>query len=214
MKIQIWSDVLCPFCFIGKRNLEMALSQFEHRNEVHIEWKSFELDPGAPKNSLPVLTEVLARKYGRTLAEAHLMNERMTASARSAGLEFQLDKAIPTNSFDAHRLLQLSRKHGKQDRAEEILFSAYLTEGKDIADPNTLKDLAALIGLPEKEVQQIFETDAFTSEVRDDEEAAYQLSIQGVPFFLIDEKFAVSGAQPSEHFLEVLNQVWQKQLAP
>ena len=210
MKIQIWSDVLCPFCYIGKRNLETALQQFEHRDQVQIEWKSFELDPNAPKNTNPKLVEVLARKYGKTLAEAQLMNDRMTASARSAGLEFHLEKAIPTNSFDAHRLLQLARKHGLEDHAEEILFAAYLTEGKDIADPKTLKELAARMGLPPNEVQQIFETDIFAAEVRADEEAAYQISIQGVPFFLMEEKFALSGAQPSDSFLEALREVWKK----
>lgn len=210
MKIQIWSDVLCPFCYIGKRNLEKALSQFEHRNEVTIEWKSFELDPGAPKNTAANLVEVLARKYQKTLTEGQQMNARMTASARDAGLVFHLDKAIPTNSFDAHRLLQLSRKHEKGDRAEEILFSAYLCEGKDIADPKTLKELAAKIELPEAEVQKLFDTDAFSAEVRANEEAAYQIGVQGVPFFLFDEKYAVSGAQPSEHFLQVLTQAWEK----
>ena len=136
------------------------------------------------------------------------MNDRMTASAKNAGLEFHLEKAIPTNSFDAHRLLQLARKLGHADQAEETLFSAYLTEGKDIADPDTLKELAAQIGLPPQDVQQLFETDAFTTEVRADEEAAYQIAVQGVPFFLINGKYTVSGAQPSEYFLEALNQVW------
>jgi predicted DsbA family dithiol-disulfide isomerase len=213
MKIEIWSDVLCPFCYIGKRNLERALALFDQKEEVEITWKSFELDPSAPKNQQRNLDEVLARKYGRTREAAFAMNQQMTENAKRAGLEFHLDQAIPTNSFDAHRLIQLAKEQGFADRAEETLFAAYLTQGLDIADHATLLRLAVEIGLDPAEVQQMLSTDQFSQNVREDEEQAYEIGIQGVPFFLFEEKYTISGAQPSENFLQALQQIWEQNKA-
>lgn len=204
MKIEIWSDINCPFCYIGKRHLEKALQAFS--GKVEIEWKSFELDPVShpPKGSDQM--ELLARKYGKDRAWAVKMNENMTAMAREAGLDFHMDKIIPANSFNAHRLIHLAKKHHKQDQMKERLLAAKFVEGMDIDEPAVLTQLAQELALPIQEVAHLFESDDFAKDVRADEEMARTLGISGVPFFVFDQKVALSGAQPVEVFLEVLNE--------
>lgn len=208
MKIQIWSDVVCPFCYIGKKNFEAALQKFEHRDQVQVEWKSFELDPKAVKNSQPGLAKGLAQKYKKSLDEAQTMIDQMTLTAKRAGIAFNLAQAIPTNSFEAHRLIHLAAKYGKQDAAEERLFSAYMIRGEDIANLGTLIRIGNELGLPEAEVQSLVNTGDFAEAVRQDENEAFMLKVRGVPYFLIAKKFAISGAQPVEHFSKALQQAW------
>jgi len=204
MKIEIWSDINCPFCYIGKRHLEKALQSFS--GKVEIEWKSFELDPVShpPKGSDQM--ELLARKYGKDRAWAVQMNENMTAMAREAGLDFHMDKIVPANSFNAHRLIHLAKKYHKQDEMKERLLAAKFVEGMDIDGPAVLTQLAQELALPAQEVAHLLESDAFAKDVRADEEMARTLGISGVPFFVFDQKVALSGAQPVEVFLEVLNE--------
>lgn len=210
MKVEIWSDVLCPFCYIGKRNFEKALGAFEHAGEVEIVWKSFQLDPETKVFSGKNIHEYLAEKKGGTIAWAREMNDRVTQMAREAGLRYDMDKAVPANSFDAHRMTHLAKSRGLGDKMEERLFAAYFTEGKNIADHDTLTELGKEIGLDSEEIQKTLSGEDFAGEVRADIEEASALGIRGVPFFVMDRKYGVSGAQPSEAFLEKLREAWGK----
>ncbi|WP_400193291.1 DsbA family oxidoreductase [Hymenobacter sp. B81] len=208
MKVEIWSDIVCPFCFIGKRRFENALQQFAHRPDVEIVWRSFELDPQARTQPGASLYQLLATKYGRPVEWAREMSANMTQSAAELGLRFDFDRAVPANTFRAHRLVHLAAQHGRQDAAKERLFRAYLEEGRNVDDAATLTAIGTELGLPEAEVARTLETDAFAQEVRHDEYQARQIGVRGVPYFVFDDKYAVSGAQPTELFLEVLEKVW------
>ncbi|RSK37229.1 DsbA family oxidoreductase [Hymenobacter metallilatus] len=208
MKIEIWSDILCPFCYIGKRRLEKALAAFDHAGEVAVQWRSFELDPQA--NPTPGESQYarLAHKYGQNEAWARQMSANMEQMAAGEGLAFNFDTVVPANSLRAHRLVHLAARHGRQDAAKERLFQAYLEQGLDINDVPTLTQLAAELQLPAAEVAQLWVSNDFEQEVRYDEYQAQQIGVRGVPYFVFDDKYAVSGAQPTELFLEVLQKVW------
>lgn len=206
IQIKIWSDINCPFCYIGKRHLEAALGKFKD-DEVEIEWKSFELDPSANPPKGANAEELLARKYGRDIQWAKEMNANMTAMALKAGLHFNMDKLVPANSFNAHRIIHLAKKSGKQDEMKEALLSAKFVEGKDISDVETLVSVAASVGVAESDARRVLMGQEFASEVRQDENEARELQISGVPFFVFNQKYAVSGAQPPEAFLEVLTEL-------
>ncbi len=208
MKVEIWSDVACPWCYIGKRRFESALDQFAHRDQVEVVWRSFQLDPNAPKTSGKTVTAMLAEKYGVSLAQAQAMNDRVSGMAAEVGLDYHLENAQYANTFDAHRVIHLAASHGLQHEAEERFFKAYFVEGKSLGDAETLVALAAEIGLDADETRTMLESDDFASDVRADVKRAAMLGIQGVPFFVVDEKYGVSGAQPTELFGEVLGQVW------
>ncbi|HEX9509997.1 MAG TPA: DsbA family oxidoreductase, partial [Puia sp.] len=207
MKIDIWSDVACPYCYIGKRHLETALEQFPHKDQVQVTWHSFELDPDAPADKKENLYEVVARKYGMSPEQAKVTTARTAASGAAAGLTIDFDKVIPTNTFNAHRLIQLAASHGKQDEMEERLFKAYFTEGKHIGQNESLQALAAELGI---DATATLNSNAFTNEVRKDEEAAQSIGIRGVPFFVFDYKYAISGAQPVSAFTQTLLKVWEE----
>lgn len=206
INISIWSDINCPFCYIGKRHLEAALKQFKG-DEVHIEWKSFELDPTANPPKGANAEELLARKYGRDIKWAKEMNANMTAMAEKAGLHFQMGKLVPANSFNAHRIIHLAKKAGKQDEMKEALLNAKFVEGKDISDNESLVAIASSVGLSEVDVKRVLGSDEFAADVRLDEQQARELQITGVPFFVFNNKYAASGAQPVDAFLEILNKL-------
>ena len=208
MKVEIWSDVVCPFCYIGKREFENALAQFAHRDSVEVIWRSFELDPRAPAKSEFDMYGMLMNKYGGTREDAKARVSGVVQRAKTVGLEYDMDKAVIGSSFDAHRLIQLAKEKGLGSEAEERLFKAYFTEGAHLADHPTLIRLGKEIGLEEKEVKQMLSTDRFSEEVREDERQAHLVGVRGVPFFLIDEKLSVSGAQQSATFLGALEQAW------
>ncbi len=216
MKVEVWSDIMCPFCYIGKRNYESALSGFEGRDNIEIEWRSFQLDPTIPKSS-PVKENVyqyLADKKGISYDQSAKMHDRVIRMAKDAGLDYRFDKAIVANSFDAHRMIQLAKEKGLGDAAEERLFRAYFTEGKDFGDHETLISIGKEIGLPEVEIKDALVSDAYAEKVEQDIQAATDIGVQGVPFFVFDRKYAVSGAQPPDHFLQALNQSlseWKKE---
>ncbi|MBP6313211.1 MAG: DsbA family oxidoreductase [Flavobacteriales bacterium] len=212
MKVEIWSDVVCPFCYIGKREFEKALLQFEHRAEVEIIWKSFELDPNAPVNNDKDLYDLLSAKYGRSREETLTNVRSVVERADSVGLAFEMDRAIATNSFDAHRLLQYAKSIGKGDAMKERLLKAYFMEGAHIGDHEQLLDLALEIGIDRETVMDLLASAAFTEEVRNDETEAQQLGIRGVPFFVVDRRYGISGAQSNEHFAEVLNKAWEERV--
>jgi predicted DsbA family dithiol-disulfide isomerase len=207
--VEIWSDIACPWCYVGKRRFETALAAFEHRDDVTVTWRSFELDPTAPREREADGATHLAEKYGTSREQALAMHARMTDVAAGEGLEFRFDRARGGNTFDAHRLTHLAAAHGLQDATKERLMRAYLTEGKPIGDPAALETLGVEAGLPEDEVRDLLAGDRFAAEVRADEATAMQFGIHAVPFFVVDRALGASGAQPSEVFTELLRRGWE-----
>ena len=210
MKIEIWSDIACPWCYVGKRRFEQALQQFEHAGDVEVTWRSFELDPHAPRTHAESQDELLAKKYVLPVEKARAMNERMTAEARKEGLDFHLDRVKVGNTFDAHRLVHLAAESGRADAMKERLMRAYFTEGEAVGDPDTLVRLGAEVGLGEGRVREIVNGDAYANDVRADEERARSFGISGVPFFAIDERYGVSGAQPADVLLGALREAYEE----
>lgn len=204
MKIEIWSDVMCPFCYIGKRKFEVALAQFEHKENVEIEWKSFLLSPEMQTDPNKNIHQFLAEHKGVSLEEATGMNDNVAHIAAQVGLQYNFDNTIPANSFNAHRFLHFAKKHGKQNEAEELLFKSYFTEGKNIDDAPTLLALANSLGLDADTLTAAMGKGEFTDDVIADIQEAQALGVRGVPFFVFDRKYAVSGAQEPAVFLETL----------
>lgn len=212
MKIEVWSDFVCPFCYIGKRRLEEALSQFPHRDQVEVEFKSFELDPNSPKYSGESIHEVLAAKYRMSLEEAKQANQGVGQQAAGVGLTYHFDTMKPTNTFEAHRLAKYAKEHGKEAEVTEKLLHAYFTEGKNIGDYETLADIAEAAGLDRQgALNALQDQSAYSNDVRIDEGIAQQYGISGVPYFVINQKYAISGAQPTATFSGALQQVWQEE---
>ncbi|MFL6127962.1 MAG: DsbA family oxidoreductase [Mycobacteriales bacterium] len=208
MRVEIWSDVVCPWCAIGKRRFESALGRFEHRDEVEVVWRSFELDPAAPGSIDVSSTRRLADKYGVSLAQARAMEQRVTDAGAAEGLDFRYDLARPGNTLDAHRVLHLAADRGVQPAVKERLLLAYFAEGEPIADRRTLARLAADAGLDADETARMLDSEEYTAAVRADEAEARALGIQGVPFFVLDRRYGVSGAQPADVLLQVLRRAW------
>jgi len=214
MKVEIWSDVMCPFCYIGKRRFENALQGFPFKGEIEIEWKSFQLDPTMKQEPGKNIHQYLAERKGFSVQKAKELNDHVTGMAAAEGLTYDFDKAIIANSFDAHRFSHFAAKQGKGDAAEESLFKAYFTEGKNIADRDTLVQLGIAIGLDGAAVKQALEENSYAQEVQQDIAEAEALGVRGVPFFVIDRKYAVSGAQSAEVFSQALNTAfaeWKKE---
>jgi predicted DsbA family dithiol-disulfide isomerase len=212
MKIEVWSDYVCPFCYIGKRRLEVALDQFPHRDQVEVEFKSFELDPNSPKNIGQNIHEVLAKKYGMSVEKAKEANQGVGQQAATVGLKFNFDEMKPTNTLDAHRLAKFAKTQGKEAAVSEMLLHAYFTESKHIGDIETLTDLAEAAGLNRQEVLQVLnDKEAYATDVRQDESLAQQYGVRGVPYFVINQKYAISGAQPTETFMGALQKVWEEE---
>ena len=206
MLVEIWSDVVCPWCAVGKERFEQALARFDHADEVDVVWRSFELDPNAPKHRDGTLAEHLAAKYGTGLDQAQQMMDQMTRTAADEGLVFDFDRATGGNTFDAHRLLHLAREHGRQHELKDALFTAYFTDGRDISDDDVLVQIATEIGLDEVAAKDVIATDRFADEVRRDQAQAREYGIRGVPFFVVDQRYGVSGAQPADTLLQLLRQ--------
>lgn len=211
LKVQIWSDVVCPWCYIGKRRFEAALEQFD--GDVEVEWKSFELNPGAPQSYDKPLDEQLASKYRTSPEGARRMIDQMSDRAAEEGLDFDLIHAQGGNTLDAHRLIHFAAERGKGDQMKERLLSAYMTERKPISERSTLTELAGEVGLDGEQVSAMFATDEFEQAVRDDEEQARQIGVRGVPFFLVGGQYGVSGAQSPDALVDVLERA-RKELGP
>jgi predicted DsbA family dithiol-disulfide isomerase len=208
MHVEIWSDIACPWCYVGKRRFEAALAAFEHRDEVRVTWRSFELDPHAPSERRGDRAARLAEKYGMSREQAIAMQDHMTEVAAGEGLDFRFDVARGGNTFDAHRLLHLAATHGVQDALKERLFRAYLTEGELISDPEVLGRLGLEAGLPQEELRDVLAGDRYAAEVRGDEQTAAALGIMAVPFFVVDRALGASGAQPPEVLRGLLERGW------
>jgi predicted DsbA family dithiol-disulfide isomerase len=208
MDVEIWSDVVCPWCYIGKRRFERAVASFGHPGQVTVTYRSFELDPDAPARRTGTHAEHLARKYGMTIAQAEQANQQMIQRAAADGLEFRFDIIQGGNTFDAHRLLHLAKDHVLQPEMKERLLRATFTEGLPIADQPTLVRLATEVGLPAAQVQAVLDGDSYADAVRADEQQAARYGITSVPFFVADGKYAVSGAQPPEVLVQLLRRAY------
>lgn len=207
MKVEIWSDVICPFCYIGKRRFEAALAEFDGKDDLIIEWKSFQLDPSLVYKEDKSYYERFSEMKNVGIEESKAMHQNLVEAATDLGLTYNFDKAKITNTFDAHRLIQLAKKHQLGDEAEEQIFEAYFTEGKLVSDAETLRNLGLSIGLPPVEIEELLNVDSYQTEVTADLQEAQSLGIRGVPFFVFDRKYAVSGAQPKEVFLQALQKL-------
>jgi predicted DsbA family dithiol-disulfide isomerase len=209
VKVEIWSDVVCPWCYIGKRRFEAALGRFDQRDDVEVVWRSFELDPSAPPTGTPGgQAERLAAKYGTTIDAARQMQQRVADAAAGEGLNFDIDAVVPANTVDAHRVIHLAERQGLQAEMKERLLKAHFIDGEAVGEVETLVRLATEVGLDSDEVRSLLDSDELVDAVRADESEARALGISGVPFFVIDRRYGVSGAQPSEHLLEALQTAW------
>lgn len=210
MKIDIWSDVRCPFCYIGKHKFETALETFPQKKEIEIEWHSFELDPYLKTEPEKNAVEHLAEIKGISTREAAQMNQYAANSANSVNLEMNFEKVVVANSFKAHRLIQFAKTKGLGNEIEESLFKAHFTNGENIDDEAVLIRLGASIGLNKEEITDAFSSDKFSAEVRQDEAEAQRIGIHGVPFFIFNNRYAVSGAQAPAMFSQALTQSWDE----
>lgn len=210
MRVDIWSDVVCPWCYVGKRRFEAALAEFPHRDGVEVHWRSFELDPRAPRLRDGNHIEHLATKYGIPRTQAEAMDAQITEAAGAVGVDLRLDLARSGNTFDAHRLLHLAADHNLADQVKERLLKGYFTDGEPIGDPATLARLAVDGGLPAAEVDDVLAGDRYADAVRADEATARAYGATAVPFFVIDETYGIAGAQPPEVFANVLERAWSE----
>lgn len=208
MQVEIWSDIACPWCYIGKRRFEAALRRFEHAEAIDVRWRSFELDPAAPAVRPVGVVEHLATKYGQTPAAARAMVDNIEQVAAGEGLEFHMDATAGGNSFDAHRLLHLALERGRQDELKEALLRGYFTDGIPVADRTALADAAVGAGLDRAEVEAVLDGRDYAEAVRDDEAQAHALGISAVPFFVLERTYGVAGAQPADVLLNALRRAW------
>lgn len=208
MRIEIWADVVCPFCYIGKRRFETALAGFEHRDEVEVVYRSFELDPFAPEVGTDSTVAMLARKFGKSDAEARQMMAGVDEMARGEGLTFGYADALHARTLTAHRLLHLAASVGRQHEVMEELLAAYFTRGETLGDHDVLRRAAAAAGLDAARVEEVLGSTEFRDEVMADIAQAQAYGAGGVPFFVLDGRFGISGAQPTESFAQALEQAW------
>jgi len=205
MRVEIWADVVCPWCYLGKRRFEGALATFEHADDVEVVYRSFELDPSAPAERSEPLLGHLSAKYGISPAQVQAMQDRVSALAADEGLTFHLERARTARTFDAHRLIHLAGDLGLAPQMAERLFAAYFTEGMTITDTSTLVALGEQVGVPAGRATAVLGSTQYADRVRADQQDAAALGITGVPFFVVDRRLAVSGAQPQQSFAELLS---------
>lgn len=212
LRVEVWSDIVCPFCYIGKKNYEKALSEFGNKDDIILEFKSFQLDPDFTQDpgKRHDLTKSLAQKYRRSEAEIELMQNQITATAKSAGLTFNFDKAVTFNTFNAHRLLHIAGEKGLGNALQEAFFAAYFTLGRDLGNPEVLKEEALRVGLTEEDIEKALSGDDYAYKVNQDIQEAGNLGISGVPFFVFNRKYGVSGAQPPQVFLDTLKAAYEE----
>lgn len=211
MKVEVWSDFVCPFCYIGKRRLEQAMENFEHKDKIVVEYKSYQLDPNTKHIPGKDFYETFSELKGMPLAQVKAMNQQVGEQAKTVGLDYHFDTMQYANTFDAHRVAKYAEEKGKGNELTERFLYAYFTESKLLSDHETLITLAAEVGLDKEEVKETLETNHYTKAVREDIAIARQIGVQGVPFFVFNEKYAVSGAQPEEVFTQVLEKVWEEE---
>lgn len=213
MKIEVWSDFVCPFCYIGKRRLEEAIEKVQYEEEIEVTFRSFELDKTAKKKYDENINEIIAKKYDIQVEDAKSLNDQIVSQAKTVGLNYNFEGLIPTNTFDAHRLLHYAKTKGKANELEERILKAYFIDSLNISDYQILSRLASEVGLDSDKALRSLECNEYVEEVRKDEDKASKLKISGVPYFVFNNKYAVSGAQPSEVFLEVLENVKKEEFS-
>lgn len=206
MKIEIWSDVMCPFCYIGKRHLETAMDKLPFKDKIDIEWKSYQLNPDYQNENHETVYDYLSRSKGMSVDQAKQMTDQVRNMASEAGLSIDFDRNIPANTFKAHQLIHFAATKNLQNQAEEALFKAHFTEGKDVNDKGVLLDIASDLGLNRAEAEETLNKETFAEAVRYDIYESQQIGVRGVPFFVLDRKYALSGAQPVEAFEAALKQ--------
>ena len=211
MKIEVWSDYVCPFCYIGKRLLEQSLEKTGYKEQAEVVFKAYELDPTAPKVSTESIAEMLARKYGTTVEAAKQMNQQVGERAKEVGLNYNFDAMKPANTFDAHRLAKFAETHGKEAELSELLLHSYFIDGKELGRHEVLLELTDSVGLDRAEAEKVLKSDQYADEVRKDVNEAMQIGVRGVPFFVLNDKYAISGAQPAEVFENALRQVAEEE---
>ncbi len=211
MKIEIWSDFACPFCYIGKTRFEQALSQFEHKDQIEIDYKAYQLNPYAPKVMTKSAHEAFAEGHGMSPADAKQRFQMFAQNAKTVGLTYNYDIIQMTNTFDAHRLAKLANEKGLEDKLTSRLMKAYFTDGLNLADIDTLVKLAVEVGLDETEAKDVLESGKYGDAVKDQMDEGRQIGVQGVPFFVINRKYGVSGAQQTDYFLQALRQIWTEE---
>ncbi|MEE2036883.1 DsbA family oxidoreductase [Nocardiopsis sp. CT-R113] len=209
MQVEVWSDIVCPWCYIGKRRFEKALEQFEHADRVEVVWRSFQLDPSYPQGRSQPVYDALASKMGTTRDQARAMTDQVKKVAADEGLEYDFANGVMVNTFDVHRLVHLAQSRGLGTRAHEAFMHAQLVQARDLSDIDTLVEVAAEIGLDPEEARRVLEGDDYAEDVREDGATAQRLGGNGVPFFVIDRAFGVSGAQPVEVFVAALEKAHQ-----
>ncbi|WP_415327286.1 DsbA family oxidoreductase [Chryseobacterium sp. MMS23-Vi53] len=214
MKIEIWSDVMCPFCYIGKNNFEQALEKLPFKNDIKVEWKSFQLDPTLDPKETKTTFEYFKEKKGFPEAQAQQMIGNVIQMGKGAGIDFQFNKALITNTFSAHKLLHLAKKYNKANEMEEALFIAHFIDGKNVGDLETLISLADSLGINKEEAEKVLTSEAFDYDVNQDILAARNNGVSGVPFFILNGKYAVSGAQPVDLFVNALQQTYDETVTP
>ena len=211
MKIEVWSDYVCPFCYIGKRLLEQSLEKTGYKEQAEVVFKAYELDPNAPKVSTEAIAESLARKYGTTVEAAKQMNQQVGERAKEVGLNYNFDTMKPANTFDAHRLAKFAEQQGKEAELSELLLQSYFIDGKELGRHEVLLELTDRVGLDRAEAEKVLKSDQYADEVRKDVNEAMQIGVRGVPFFVLNDKYAISGAQPAEVFENALRQVAEEE---
>ena len=211
MDVDIWSDIACPWCYIGKRRFEQALERFEHRDDVRVIWRSFELDPEAPAERTGDSASHLAAKYGISVQQARASQEQLVQTAAAEGLDFRFDIARSGLTFDGHRIIHLAAEHDLADEMKERLLRAYFTEGQLISDHDALVSMAVEVGVPEREAREVLAGDRFSDEVRADEAIAQRLGITAVPTFVVNRRLAIAGANPPDELLSLLRQGVEQQ---
>ncbi len=210
MKISIWSDIRCPFCYIGKKKFETALERFAHKDNVIVEWKSFELDPDLKTQPHIGTIAYYADVKGMGRQSAEQLFGNATQMAKEVGLDFHIENAVTANSLNAHRLIHFAKTKGYEEVMGEALLSAYLIEGKNIDDITYLVDLAGFIGMDKEETAKMLASDEYTYHVRQDQMEAKNIGVNGVPFFVLNNKYGISGAQSPEAFLQVIEKAWSE----
>jgi predicted DsbA family dithiol-disulfide isomerase len=208
LTVFVWADVVCPWCCLGKAHLDRALEAFAHRESVNVEWRSFELDPNAPRERPESLSEHLAARLGRSIQEVDELQDQIRQRGLDFGIDFRFDIARTGNTFDAHRLLHLAKSHSRQGELATALYRAYFTDGQSIGQPDVLREVAMGVGLDAAVLDAVLESDAYADHVRADEEAARSMKVTGVPFFVFDGRLAAGGAQPPDVLLAGLEQAW------
>jgi predicted DsbA family dithiol-disulfide isomerase len=210
MRIEIWSDVVCPWCYIGKRRLEKALAGFPHADEVELVYRAYQLDPGAPVEPVETVAEALGRKYGGGPEAGRQMVDRVEAVAAEEGMVWRHHQSLRVNTVDAHRLLHLAAEHGRQSELKEALLASYFIDAENVADHATLVGIATRAGLDEARVREVLDGSEYLAAVEAEAREAAALGANGVPFFVVDRKYGIPGAQPVEVFTQVLEKAWSE----